>query len=256
MANYAESTEIVGEAADRAPGASGALRIAVLGLNAWAVVVFVPVLFEPRKTAGVLAIAALALLAGGVRALLRWPSAASWTLLGAFPATLAAGVASLPRDGDQPMQGTVSLALAAVSFIAFILVTARACARPPSIRPEATRPLDEANGAPVPASRRAVARGAFLAIAAAGAFTLVTVAPTWGTRRRLELAWNGAADEAAVLTAVFAGVIAISALALIVAPAMRRRRPRRRPPTRQLQIRVALLVALALLGLYVHYLVG
>lgn len=255
MANNAESTEIVGEQAHRPREPGGLLRIALLGLNAWAVAVFVPILFEPRRTAGVLAAAALALLAGGVRGLARWPAAASWALLAAFPATLAAAVASLPPDADQPMQGTVSLALAAVSLIAFILVTARTCARPPSTRPETARPLDEANGEPVPASRQVAASHVFLAGAAVGAFALVAVAPTWGTRRALELAWNGAADEAAVLTAVLAGVVAVSTLALVVAPAMRRRRPPR-PRTRQLQIRVTLLVTLALLGLYVHYLVG
>ncbi|MFW6051636.1 MAG: hypothetical protein ACODAU_10700 [Myxococcota bacterium] len=255
MPDDPERTEIVDEPADEGIRRDESLRVLLLGINAWAVTAFVPLLLTPAAGAAWLCAISFLLLGAGAVALPRWPTAATWTLLTSFPATLAAARAWLPEDGDGVAQGTVPLLLAAGSTTVFLLLAARVCAQPPRPRPGTARPLTERDGPRMPPSERARHRATFLAVTGTAAFALALVAPTRGSRAELEHRWRDAAPEAEVLTTVVAGVLAVAVLGLFVAPAMRRRpHPHIRRP--RLAVRVALLLLLALVGVYVHRLVA
>jgi hypothetical protein len=64
-------------------------------------------------------------------------------------------------------------------------------------------------------------RRALLTMAAAGAFVLAVVGPSLGLQRERVATWGEAADDAGVLTAVVAGLVACVALGTIVGPGLR-----------------------------------
>lgn len=255
MANTPERTEIVGYAADRAPGRTDVVRLGALGINAWAVAVFVPSLLGTRELGWALAVLPAFLLVAGLTVLRRWPGAAAWLLLAAFPACIGLAVADLPSQGGGPVQDTVALGLAAASLVLFLAVAAGVCSRPGPVRAATLRPLDERQANVDETRTRRLRRGLLLTAAGLGMWAVSVVAPTWGSREALVTAWGRATAQGEVLTAVAAGMLAVASLTLLVAPSTRRRRRRPTPP-RQLALRVALLMLLALLGAYLHRLLA
>lgn len=255
MADRPERTDIVGDAADRAPGRADAIRLAALGINAWAVAVFVPSLVGTGEVGWELATLPLLLLAAGLTVLQRRPGLSGWVLLGGFPAAIGLAVATLPSQGGGPVQDTVALGLASASLLLFLGVGARVCSRPGPGRTATLRRLDEREANVAEVRARQLRRAVLLAVTGLGMWGVAIVAPTWGSREALVEAWGPATAQAEVLTAVAAGVLAIAALSLFVAPGTRRRRRRPTPP-RQLALRVTLLMLLALLGAYLHHLLA
>jgi hypothetical protein len=246
------------EESQEMPRATGdTARVAVLGANAWAVACVIPRLWHdtPGSAAWGPAAAVPLVLALGLAALHRHRPAAPWVLLGAFPIALAGAAATVPAWPAEPFSHVAALSLAAASLLAYGAVAARACGLPLRTRPTKIEPLRGPGADPRAPQRRARMRALMLAVSGVGVFALALVAPAWSTPERLQQDWDRAATDASVFVAVVGGVLGTVVMALFVAPAMRRQRQRLRRPG-PLGLRVALLIALALTGAYVHRLVG
>jgi hypothetical protein len=252
MAQDAESSEIPTEPPEMAGGFGDLARVGVLGANAWIVIFFIPFMWFGTRYPAAWGAAAAApiMLAGGLLALKRSQRVARWVLLAGVPAGLAAAASTVPAWPPVAAEHAAVVALAAASLLAYGTVTARACSMPVGSRPSVAAPLREARDPGPEAHRRARWRGAMLVGTGIGAFALTVVAPAWVDPAVLRRDWGRAAAEAAVLTAVAAGVLAMVVMTLFVAPALRRRRRPLRPPG-PLALRVTLLLLLAAMGAYV-----
>lgn len=241
----------------RSRGTTDAARVVVLGLNAWAVLVVIPMLLaEPRSFAHVawLLLPLPALLAGAL-AMPRSRPLASWVLLGGFPTLLVAVVAAMPRLVLQSAYSTVGLLIGALSLVAFGAGAAYATARPEALRPTTRRPLGSVTPIDEPRER---SRGRRLLVGAGviGSMLVALVAPAFGGVESYGEVWGRAAPEAAVLTAVVGGALATVTMAVFVGPTLRAERGRglsRRQVNRRI---LALLVSVTLgVAFYVFYVV-
>lgn len=227
-------------------GRSDAWRVALLGANAWVVVVLAPTLHLGADLAA-LAIALLPLpaLGYGIYALERRIEHARWALLLGVPAGMG-GVLALARPlTEHDAYGTAGLVLAAASLLAFVAASASAVARERATTPVVTQPLVGKEPVVEPAARR-VLRRALLALAAVGAFAITVLAPALSDRRERVERWGEAADDATALASVVAAVIAALALGTLVGPALRAQRPRADDPAKsRRRLAAAMLIATA-----------
>ncbi len=199
-------------------------RIALLGLNAWAVALAIPVLHAAGgSTAARVAalLGPLVALALGVLALRGGHRAAPSALLVGFPTALALALGTRAElhgaDGHTPL----TLVAATLSFVAWGAAAARAVGRPPRTRVATREPLGPRAEAVPGSGRRTAARRALLGITALGALAIVSVAPTLTGGGDAERAWGDAAAEGALLATVTGGALATLVLALFVGPALR-----------------------------------
>jgi hypothetical protein len=238
--------------ADVATGAwAAAARVVVLGLNAWATLLFLPAvlggLISPFRAAW-LVLPLVPLLLGAL-VLDAARGAARWVLLGAFPAVSAGVLAGLPSIARQGPQGVLATSVGVLSLVAFGAVAAHAVSRPDGTRAAQLRPLGSVSPIEEHAGRRRLRR-TVLVIASLGALGLVLVAPMIGGRAAYA-AWGEAATEALVLTTVVATALATAVATLFVGPALRA--TREPPPTwRRVRRRVVALVATFAVGLAVY----
>lgn len=241
-------------------GTSDAVRTAVLGVNAWAVALFVPAIHG--GTEGALAlievIAPLAVLAAGVWALRGGAAAtprraATWGLLAAYPLALALGIVTRPELGALDSYSTPALVVAVLATVAYGAGAAAATARPDAFRAATRKPLGGV--APVPDEpRRRWLRRLLLGAAALGALGLGAIAPSWGERADLERSFGEAAPEAALVAAVIGGALATAIIALFIGPSLRAARDR--VPTRpQLTRRAIGWLVAALGGIAVYWVI-
>jgi hypothetical protein len=235
-----------------------AIRTLVLGIHAWAVVLFVPAVHAGASgaTAIITLIAPLALLWLGVLALRRrdqpgMERAATWTLLAAYPFALAVVLALRPELAALDAFSTPVLVLAVIALVGYAAGAASATGRPRAVRSATRRPLGSVS--PVPVDRRRVlGRRALLGVASVGALLLAVVAPTWGGRAEIERAFGRAAPEAALVAAVVGGALATVAIALFFGPTLRATRDR--VPTRaQVRRRVTGYLLAVASGLAVYW---
>lgn len=232
-----------------------AARVAVLGLNAWAVLVFVPLLAAGARSGWSYGLTALGLvlLAAGAALLARAPRIATWLLLALFPVGLAALVATLPSLALQKTHSLFALLLGAVSLVAYGAFTAAVCARPSALRATTSKPLEPGQGGGSLRHRR-VRRRVLVVAGALGAFAVAVMAPLWHGDEAAERAWGDSADEGRMLTAVAAAALGAAIMALFIGPGTRRSRSR--PPTaRQAYVRAAMLVMVALAGVLTWWIV-
>ena len=231
------------------------VRVGLFGTSAWLAAVLLPLSlagpdgwFPPIATT-----ASLLPLGLGAWALRDFRSVAPWLLLAAYPATLAAFVALLPRmTAGEPEDGFAQ-GIAALAVVVYGAIAAAAASRPAAIRTSTHRALGTVQ--PVRQSpRRRTLRRALLGGGGILAFAVAVAAPTWGGREGLRRAWGEAATEAGVLTAVIAGAVATIAVAAFLGPATRA--SRKPPPSRrQRQVRIALFFGVAALGSLVYWIV-
>lgn len=230
-------------------------RVMVLGLNAWLVLLAVPMLLAEPRSAAHLAWLLLPLppLLAGAAALERARTLATWVLLGGYPTLLVAVVASMPQLVLQSAYSTVGLLIGVSSLVAFGATAAYACTRPPSLRPSTRRPLGSVTpiDEPVPRIR---GRRLLLATGVVGSVLVALVAPALGGVESYGETWGRAAPEAAVLTAVVGGALGTVILAMFVGPTLRATRGRRLS-RRQIDRRVAALLLSVAIGaaIYVFY---
>lgn len=227
----------------------GAARVAVLGVNLWAVAVAAPmVLASPRDplVAALLVLAPLLPLSLGVGLCRYARTPARVVLLALYPATVGLAVTMLPSMVADPPHSTVGLVLAALSLLAYGAGAVLAVDRPDERPILGRRPLGRVK--PFEESRRRrITRHLLLATCFIGAFVIAVVAPSLGGDAALHAAWGVAAPEAGVLVAVAAGGIASGSLALLLAPAMRASRARA-PSRSNVRMRVGLLSLVVVAG--------
>ncbi|MDH5493919.1 MAG: hypothetical protein OEY14_18355 [Myxococcales bacterium] len=230
-----------------------ALRVALLGANLWAVLLFMPAWLEEglgpaRWVLGTLPL--LPLMAGAI-----WLSTrrsrvhARWLLIVAYPTGLALGLL-LERGLPSPIWIATSL----ISFIAYGAFTSSALTRPTELR-AAADPSQPPSRAPLPIDRRRrwLRRGT-LGIAAIGAFAILAIAPFDTRPQELERLWGSAAREGLLLATLGAGALGAVIFASFIGPALRLERTRR--PRRFAPSRFILLLITGAAGLYLHQLLG
>jgi hypothetical protein len=213
----------VGRSADlRRTARIDAVRVMVLGVNAWAVLLLIPwALGDPEDGTSLFwLLGPLTALAVGVPLILSHRLFAAWVLLGVYPVLCAFGVAFLPQLTRHAPHGTFGLALGALCFVAYGAGSALSVGRPPSIRESTHKPL----GTVAPVEERAERRWGrriLLGVTGALSFGLALVAPRVGDGAAYLEAWGEAAREGATLTAVVGGALGAALLALVVGPGLR-----------------------------------
>ncbi|MCZ7682382.1 MAG: hypothetical protein M5U28_27755 [Sandaracinaceae bacterium] len=227
-------------------GGSDRWRVAVLGVNAWVVVLLAPAVHVGLDLAHLaLALLPAAPLAYGVACLGRRVERARWALLLGVPAGMGGVLALDRRLTEHEAYGTAGLVLATLSLLAFVAAAASAAGREQVTTPATSQPLVGKEPVVEPASRR-VLRRALLAVSALGALAITVLAPALSARRDRAAAWGEAADDALGLTAVVAAVVAAIALGTLVGPSLRAERPRAGEPARsRRRLAGAMLIATA-----------
>jgi hypothetical protein len=200
------------------------LRIALLGLNVWAVSLAIPALDASRSASvGLFAallvpLAALALALATLRA--RHPAAAFATL-GAFPVALALGVGARPELQRGDAHTPLTLCVAVLSLVAWATAAAHALGRAPRGRSTTLQPLGPRSEASPGRQRRTRARRALLAVASLGAVALVSVAPALLDRGEAERVWGEAAPEGVLFATIAGGALATLLLGGVIGPSLR-----------------------------------
>jgi hypothetical protein len=221
------------------------LRLAVLGVNAWLVVLVIPSVHAGVVSAIDLVTfgAPLALLVAGIL-LLRGdePRFARWSLLAAFPAAVGALIATKPGLVELDAYGVFGASAGALSLVAFVATAARAVSRGGRTMTSETQPLVGKEPVVEPAQRRWMRR-ALLALATLGVFALAVVIPAWPDRRERMASWGEASADGAVLATLVSALVAAVALGTLVGPGLRAERPTRDEPVlRRRRLAVAVLL--------------
>lgn len=200
------------------------LRTLVVGLELHALALGLPVAEHGLGGAGMVAVAALPLVALVVGEALRHraPRAARGVLIGAFPALLALAVGSRPDLSGRDAWAGVVAPLVALSLLLYTAVVLHSFARPAPSRASGWQPVPEAawtSGRP----GRAVA-AAVLAGTLAVALVATAILPFATSRAALEARFPGAGDDARLLAVALGGGLFAVALAAVVGPGTRARR--------------------------------
>ena len=231
-------------------------RLALLGLNLWAVLLAIPAAYSGGAGGAqrlLLLGAPLLVLAAGTYALVRSSPGAMWLLIGVFPPALVAVMATRPELRGLDAYPPLGLALGALSLVAFGGSAAAAVTRPRATR-LTTRQALASPPEPVPgAAKRMVARRLLLGVGALGALALVAIAPALGGRPALERAWGDSASEGALLASVAGSALATLVLSVFIGPALRADRPRTAPRSSLRRALLALLVVVSGVVAYALY---
>jgi hypothetical protein len=236
----------------RAAGPTEALRIAALGVNAWAVALLLPVLHGGVRDSIDATIVPLPLLplAFGVVAIAANGSSlhrasAVGALLFAFPVALAGALAWRADLATQEAWGAIGLFVAALSTLAYGAVAAEACSRPLTLRTSSAQSLPSPLALREPLAR-AWLRRLSIGGTTLGALAAAVVAPALGARTALVRAWGESADEAAVLASLVGGTAAAIGIAAILGPSFRAPRAAEQPGGRRTAVRIAVAAALGI----------
>lgn len=221
------------------------LRVALLGLNAWVISLLVPMLHVGVDPKGALITSLpLVVLGLGLAALGRNVEHARWLLLAGYPPSIGGVLAWRSELTVREVHGTLGLALAALSLLAFTAAVARACA--PTPRNLASPPVRLERAPVAEPARRRWLRRALLGISGAGSLALVLLAPTFLSRSERLERWGKAADDATVLAIVVATVLSCALMGMVVGPALRAPRlGSERPTQRQQRLAISMLIAVA-----------
>lgn len=229
-----------------------ALRLAALGLNAWAVLVALPVFQGGLRNSFDLMVAMLPLvpLALGLRFLQTAPLnglrgnrlVETGALLIAFPIALAVGAAARIDLVAKDAWSAFGLAAAVASMMAYGAYAAESCGRATPSRASTAQPLNRAGARPN--LTRTWLRRSLLATLTVGAVLLAVVAPMSGTRVELIRRWSEAANEATVLACIVGTAAGSIGLAALLGPSFRAaRKPEISTAQQSLRIAAALLLA-------------
>lgn len=199
-----------------------ALRVGILGLNAWVVAVLVPTLHVGVGGLWETLLAAIPLLglAVGLAVLDTRREMARWTLLAVVGPAMAVALASRPELVERETFDPAAALLAAVSVVAYLGAAAHAVSRPTARRKATVHPLRAKEPVAEPGARRWLRR-ALLGVSALGALAIAVLAPAWSTRSERADAWAAAGDDSLVLTTVVGAIVAALALGAIVGPSLR-----------------------------------
>lgn len=219
--------------------------MSILGVNAWLVTLVWPLGFRGELGAADIAAVAgpLALLGAGLFALgTQRHATATWILLCAFPAGLAAVLATRPDDWNRRAHDLPALAIEVLSLLAYAASAAVADVNAaPFLRSRST-PLGSEPWDLVPAPPR-ILRRALAGLACAGAFAIALVAPTLGGADAIERDWGNAAREGGVLTAVVGASVAVAVVTGFAGALRARRADAPRPGDARFRVASALLLA-------------
>lgn len=223
----------------------GALRVGILGLNAWTVALLIPTLHVGVGTTleTLLAISPLIALGLGVYWLDQRRAWARWALLGAVGPALCLAIALRDELVAREAFDPAGMLLAAVSLLAYLAAAAHALTRPRAPRESSVHPLRTKEPVAEPAPRRWLRR-ALLGTASMGALAIAVLAPAWAERSARVEAWGDAADDGAVLTAIVAAISAAVALGAVIGPGLRADRKPRDPAKDRRRFALSLGVAI------------
>jgi len=246
----------------------GALPLFALGVNAWLTSVGWFLLsadvwlddgpLAPFWRSSIVSGISLAPLALGVALAARARSertykAACWLLLCVFPTGLAAGLCLGTEELRERAHGAGSLLLCGLSLLAYGVAALQTCRAPLPILPARSHARrSEQNGGNEPRQR---IRNVAAALILLGALAIALVAPLSSDWSQLQAAWGEAADAGSALSAVVAGAIAVSIVALDLGPLLKGQSLSRRS-TRQRRNRIATLLFLSLFGGAVYLIIG
>ncbi len=230
-------------------GRADAVRVGILGVNAWLVALVIPAarlaLGSPLEIA--LGLAPPVALGLGLAWMERRPGAARWALLGGFAPSLCLAIAARPALAEGEAYAPVTAALAAVSLLAFLAAAAHAVGRGGPPREATVHPLRSKDPVSEPVGRRWTRR-TLLAITGVGALAIGVVAPVWGGAAGRTEAWGDAASEGIALTSVIGCLVAAVALGAVVGPGLRAERAGAERASQDRRRLVGSLVGAALLG--------
>lgn len=237
-----------GKSSDR-PAASaesrqGRIGVAVLGLDAWAVALFVPLILASAD-AGSFAVSAVALIPLGL-GLAAYPRWGPEVFLGVFPCALIVCLAICESRLASQLHDALSLSLGAAALALHILGVTLLIRVAPT-REVGVRPLSDALHIQVDhATRRARLRGLIVTVATLGAFAILILSPRIGGVLKFDRA-----ETTRTFVASVSVVVATVVLIGFVAPATRIARSL--PKTRRTG-RVVLLLSAAIMGAGVYWL--
>lgn len=238
------------------------LCVAALGLNAWAVILVVPA--AAAKPSGLsfadidaitmpLAVLALGLWflrrRGRTVATASVGSAATWLLLGCFPASLAlATIGVTAVDAPWAQSGVlVAVAVGALSLACYGAYAAAALSRPSKLREVRVRELGTNDSPGGPEHRRRRVQRLLLIGTTTGACAVAVLGPLVPVGAALEAARSQTTREVSLVAAIAAGGVGAAMIGFFVGPALRAPR-RSTPPRRNVALRVAACLVVAATG--------
>jgi hypothetical protein len=223
-----------------------------LGLFCWVVAVLLPSIHRAAylgmDALGLLGLAP-AVLGAGLWLSQNHPGASAYMLLGAFPIAIALSMSRFEHELSLATYSPAPLLFALASLAAYASSASQLCAAHEQKRPVDHKPLGEVP--PVDPELRRQKVGAWTLGAVTVGAILMLVWSSWQTPAAYRQHWGRASAEGAVLTALAAGVLGSTTIAL-VAPGLRaERRGRKRKPDRYKKLARPLLLALSFVSLYV-----
>ena len=237
-------------------------RIALLGLNAWVVVVLVPTLHV-----GVDSLMQLALLVSPLPALALGMASlaparvrlARILLLALVPPLIGLAVAARPALVLREIFDPITLTLAALSLLAYAAAAARACSRPTRTMPVHSHPARARAAVPRADDarpRRRPLRRLLIGTVTALGLAMVLIVPAWMTRAARVARWGEAADDSVVFTAVLAAAVGAFSIGAVVGPGLRRRKQAISAKRRRRHLTLAAVAAVVAFAgwLALHYL--
>lgn len=225
------------------------IHVLLLGLNLWAVAVWIPAAIVGRIDSGLGALMPGAALALGVSLLRKegtalpksasQPNRVRWlapvTLFIAFPWSIGWGLLHLPITPSMAF-----IASASMSLLAYLWAAIGAWI--PASEATSSRPLPSSSMTKRASNRW---RASVVIVITAGAAALLWIAP-WLDPRISAQRWGGASSEGAVVAALTGGILATATLTLFLGSTLRRGRQRMRRWRTQRFIFALLLTSLAL----------
>ena len=213
------------EERERPEKGNDSLRALILGLNAWAVVIALPLAFAPERVEESIlwSLIPLALLLSGILQSRSASNQGEGLLLLAFPVALGATAAwrSGPSGGE--MNAALGSTIAALSLLLYWAAALRAVNLPVLSVPARVRTLGPPTSPP-PRTRHRRLASRLLWVSGLSSIALATLSPLLGSESTWASAWGEAADEARVLVTVVAGALACAVLVAFIGPATRARR--------------------------------
>ena len=174
-----------------------------------------------------------------------WQVGARWSLLCVFPMSLSAALCLGSEAQRERAHSALSITLAAVALLAYGAAALQACRAPLPILPSKSH-ARRSELVTAPDAQRLI-KWLASSVLILGALAIALIAPLSSDYAQLQAAWGDAADAGAALTAVVGGAIAMTLVAVELAPLLRSQSLPRVPANKR-RARIAVMLLLTCLG--------